>query len=196
MTVDNLEHHYNKQPGDKAYIVLHGIREGINSDLMIQLVEKHLQSKPYISFNFPYITSKQEKPSEGLQEEVAALTQVVDFMLAEGYTELHLIGKSLGGVVTSRFLDTYEPSIGAAIIVTVLGYVVGDVDTKAIGPYLETVIQGSEDRFGSAEIVRQELARAGFGDVSIHEVKGGDHSYRSPDGTDKLKHEAVSYITV
>jgi predicted alpha/beta-hydrolase family hydrolase len=195
MTLDNLEHHYNKLPGDTAYIILHGIREGISDDL-IQLVEKHLQSKPYISFNFPYMTNHQDSPSDGLVDEVAALTRVIDFLISEGYSELHMVGKSLGGVVSSRFLDTYEPSIGLTIMVTILGYVIGDVDTKAVGPYLHTVVQGSEDRFGNAESVRQELASAGFGDVVVHEIKDADHSYRSPDGTDKLKREAVSCVTV
>ena len=64
-----------------------------------------------IGFNFPFC-DREEVNSSGpeLKEEVGALKCVIDFVRSEGYEEIGIIAKSLGGIIASYYLEQYPDS--------------------------------------------------------------------------------------
>lgn len=97
------------------------------------------------------------------------------FLRSEGYEKIVIIAKSLGGIITSYWL---EQNPDENIEVVVLGYVIGSVKTEALKGKLHLVIQGENDRFGNAGAVKDELAKYDI-ETNVLELSKADHSYRN-----------------
>lgn len=191
MQFNNLTHQYSPQPNrETAYLVLHGISEGISSDF-IQAIYNGLaeRGETVLAFNWPYLDAG-GKPSKDLVDEQVALKSATDFLHGEGYTQLRIIAKSLGGIVTSRWLQQFD---GLDVQVGILGYVIGDVMTESLSDKLQVVMQGENDRFGNADAVRSELANRNVTSMVI-EIANADHSYRDPAGQPTHQQEAIEQL--
>lgn len=191
MQFSNLTRQYSPQhTSEAAYVVLHGISEGITSDF-IQSIYKGLAERgdTVLAFNWPYLDAGGE-PSKDLVDEQAALQSVADFLHGEGYTQLRIVAKSLGGIVTSRWLQ--QPD-GLDVQVGILGYVIGDVVTESLTDKLQVIVQGKNDRFGDADAVRSELAKHDVTSTVI-EIANADHSYRNRAGQSTYQPEAIEQL--
>lgn len=192
MQFNELTHQYNAQPNrESAYLVLHGISEGISSDFM-QSIYKGLadRGETVLAFNWPYLDAESE-PSKDLLDERAALQSAVDFLRNEGYTQLHIVAKSLGGIVASRWLEQ-QPS-DLSVEVGIMGYVIGDVTTTALADKLRVVVQGERDRFGNAEAVKHELVRHNI-TATVIDIADADHSYRNQAGEPVSQQQAIEQL--
>lgn len=191
MQFNNLTRQYISQPNSEAaYVVLHGISEGITSDF-IQSIYNGLAQRgdTVMAFNWPYLDGGGE-PSKDLVDEQAALQSVANYLRSEGYTKLRIIAKSLGGIVTSRWLQQQDD---LGVQVGILGYVIGDVVTESLAGKLQVVVQGENDRFGDADAVRSELENHDVTSTVI-EIADADHSYRNQTGEPTHQHEAIEQL--
>jgi predicted alpha/beta-hydrolase family hydrolase len=191
----HLEHHiaFPSQPNQKGVVVLsHGGNNGFDSSL-ITLLKDEFTKKGYISipYNFAYL-SKHEGPSQGLKNELHDLTQIVKGVatLFPGLP-LHLIGKSLGGIVSSWYARDYTSRVAS---VGILGYI-PDKENIDFGNYNGTVniVQGSNDKYGTIDGVRRDLERFHV-PFYIEEILDSDHSYRSVTLGENHEREAVEAL--
>lgn len=192
MEMRNIRYEYQYRPNkERAFMVLHGVSEGIESDFIQNITEAlSRRSETVLALNFPYI-DRGEKPSEGLNHEQSSVQVMMNFLENEGYRDIHIVGKSLGGIVASEWLAHHKSD--ARITTHILSYVIGDVRTRALKGSLQTVIQGENDRYGNAAAVRAELAAHDIS-ATVIEVPGADHSYRDADGQPTLQAEAIDYL--
>jgi predicted alpha/beta-hydrolase family hydrolase len=181
---------YHKQSANRVNVVLHGSGlNGLESPFIASIIESLAQTgQSVFGFNFPYC-ERGEEASSGpeLKEEVEALRQVISSLQNDGY-KITIIGKSLGGIVASFYLDQY-PSEDIELIV--LGYVVGDVKDEAAAPNLKAIIQGENDRFGSPADVKSAL---GVTKAKIITIKDADHSYRNVKKEPQFQDEAIAEL--
>ena len=97
----------------------------------------------------------------------------------------------MGAIVAGKFLKQQNLDYEKCSI-TVLGYVVGGIDIKDFEGNI-TIIQGSEDRFGNIEKIKEDM---GVLDdrVRYFEINGADHSFRDSGGEETYVDEAFSKI--
>ena len=197
MKINDLTFNYYKRKNTKSvYLILHG--SGLNgiNDSFIQNIFSSLQddiSRSIFMFNFLYC-ERGEKGSSGkeLLEEKETLEIVLDFLEKEGYEEIIIIAKSLGGIIVSSYFEGEKhPNIKIKVII--LGMVLGDFLTENLKGKLGLVIQGENDRFGNGEKVKEELQRKGV-NASIVEIKNADHSYRDFNGNPVFQQKAIEEI--
>ena len=192
--LDKLTYKYYRKNSERQIcLVLHGGMAGIESPFISRIISTVADSqKSVFGFNMPYCERNEETASDNLIEEIAALTDVIDFLRKEGYDKITIAAKSLGAIVTSSY---FEKNKAGDIEVVILGYVIGSVKTAAIAPYLKCVIQGELDRFGDRQAVLTEISQAGFGDdIRVIELEGADHSYRSAEGEAECQSLAIDYL--
>lgn len=132
-----------------------------------------LTKNSVICFNFPYCEREEEKSSGGnLKEEVSVLDQVIKYARSEGYAEIKIVAKSLGGIIASYYFNRYPND---KIKIAILGYIPGEIKQKAIQNNLELIIQGENDRYASPPEVKKLVGAS----ISVDEIKNADHSYRN-----------------
>lgn len=167
--------YYHKQSSDHVYLVLHGGGlAGIESPFISDVIQTLVKTgQSVFGLNFPYCERGDETTSgTELLEEVESIRQAVLLLQERGY-DVTIVAKSLGAIAASFYLDQYPDE---DIKLIVLGYVIGDVKTKAIKNNLKLVIQGEYDRFGGMDALANELSDVACA-VSI--IKNADHSYRN-----------------
>jgi len=170
--------YYRKLNSKTVYLVLHGGGpEGIETPFISNIINALTTTgNSVFGFNFPYCERGEESSSgEELTEETTALDQVVQFLRNEGYEKIIIVAKSLGGIITSYWLEQH-PTENVELVV--LGYVIGSVKTSALQNKLRLIIQGENDRFGNARAVEEELATFNI-EADVVEVPKADHSYRN-----------------
>lgn len=170
--------YYHKRDAKTVYLVLHGGGPvGIETPFIANIINALIgQGNSVLGFNFPYCERGEENASGSeLTEEVATLDSVVQFLRSEGYEEIVIVAKSLGGIIASYWLAEH-PNETAEVVI--LGYVIGSVRTKALQGKLRLAIQGENDRFGNADAVKEELAKYTV-EADVAEVYKADHSYRN-----------------
>lgn len=167
--------YYKKNNGKKIYIIVHGSGPvGVETDFIASIFDAVAATKTSaICFNFPYCDREEENSSgPELREEVAALKCVVDFICSEGYKNIGIIAKSLGGIVASYYLEQYPNN---KIKLAILGYIPSDIKQTAIINNLGFVIQGENDRFASPSEIKEIVGSS----TEVVEIKNADHSYRN-----------------
>jgi predicted alpha/beta-hydrolase family hydrolase len=170
--------YYHKLNVKTVYLVLHGGGpEGIETPFISNIINVLAGTgNSVFGCNFPYCERGEENSSgEELTEETATLDEVVQFLRSESYEKIVVVAKSLGGIITSYWLEQHADE---NVEVVVLGYVIGSVKTKTLHGKLRLVIQGENDRFGNAKAVKEELAEHNV-EAEVVEVPKADHSYRN-----------------
>lgn len=169
--------YYRKLNSKVVYLVLHGGGpEGIEAPFISNVIDSLTSTdNSILGFNFPYCERGEENSSgPELLEETEALEKVVQFLRSEGYDKIIIVAKSLGGIVTSYWLEKNNRDVE----VVILGYVIGSVKTASLKNKLRMVIQGENDRFGNAGAVKEELGKYDI-QANVIEVPEADHSYRN-----------------
>lgn len=160
---------------------MHGGSKGIESQFIKKIFEICRQLKhTTLAFNFPYLEKGRENSSgPELKEEINTLKSMLKMSNFKQFTHIRLIGKSLGGIVASYYLNSLSAKERKLYEVIVLGYVTGEIKLKQFNGKI-TVIQGEIDKFGSIDLVKKDLAGSLSQETVYYEVKGADHSYRDP----------------
>lgn len=180
MELPNMKYFQNKQ-AKTLDVVLHGSSHGMNSSLIAKIIEASKnQGNSVIAFNFPYF-ERGEKKSSGpeLVEEIEALQSVLNHCMAKSYDNIRLIGKSLGGIVAGQYLSNLDSSQSEKYTLIIFGYVIGYENLKTF-PGKIIIVQGSKDKFGDIESVKNDLQGSASKDITYLSIEGADHSYRDP----------------
>ena len=167
--------YYRKNDSKKIYIILHGGGPvGVETDFISSIFNAVSSTKnSVLCFNFPYCERGEESSSgPELKEEIATLKRVVEYVKNQGYNEIYLIAKSLGGIIASYYLKQ-NPS--DKIKMAILGYIPNEIQQDDIAENLALVIQGEKDRFASPAEVSNLVKNS----TTVFEIKNADHSYRN-----------------
>lgn len=178
-TINDLEYEYYRHPANNtAFMLLHGVRGGIDEAyILTTYAGLKERNDTVLALNFPYMTRKEERTAITFDEELLTIQIGYDFLKSNGIEKVHMIGKSMGGIVMSHWLNSH-PSV-TDVSASIMGYIPGpgNMITPALKGRLQVVVQGEYDRYASPEEIRSELL--------AHEVNGevitipnADHSYR------------------
>lgn len=173
-----------------AMILAHGAGAGQTSAFMVRaardLAERGLT---VATFDFPYITAGRKVPDRAPVLEDAWRSAIKAFLPTIGTLPLFIGGKSMGGRIASQVAS--QGDAGKLSGLVFFGYPLHppgkpeqrrDVHLPAISePML--FIQGGRDPFGTGDEIRALLPR--LQRAQLHEVIGGDHSFKVPGGKTK-----------
>ncbi len=178
MNISSLKFVENKS--DTLDVLLHGSKGGMNYSLMQKIEDVCIkQGHSVANFNFPYFERGEEQSSgPELKEELETLKSVLNECNSKEYKHTRLIGKSLGAIIASYYLKSLQKEEQSKYSVVVFGYVTGSIDLKSFDGKID-IIQGEKDKFGSMEVVKNDLKTAVSKDINYFEIKNADHSYRN-----------------
>lgn len=173
-------------------VILHGGSLGIDSLFIQKLFNSSKEpGNSVVAFNFPYIEKREENSSgPELKEELETLQNILDFCKYKTYNKVRLLGKSLGGIVASFYLDKLPTKESKRFSIIVLGYVTGGLKLKNFKGKI-SVIQGEKDKFGGIEAVKNDLKGVQSKDLRFFEVAEADHSYRDPKTKEPIYEDRV-----
>jgi predicted alpha/beta-hydrolase family hydrolase len=191
--MDEFDHKYSpKQDSRYAFLLLHGIHEGLDSRFMSDIFEACSETNTTLAIDFPYLHRDGGKPTKGLIEEQQVVNEAYEILRRVQLAPVYIIAKSLGGIVASQWIEqrSPEPDVQLAI----LGYVLHDgVQTAALKDHLQVVIQGENDRFGNSQAIRNELADFEV-KAQVIGIPGADHSYRNDKGQPAYEQAAIEQL--
>ncbi len=184
--------HYYDSSAKTLDVILHGGSHGLDSSLIQKVFEtSEKKGNSVIAFNFPYFERGEEQSSgEQLLEELDTLKEILSIAQSDNYLTIRLIGKSLGGIVASYWLNSLSKERREKYEVVILGYVTGSVLLKEFEGKI-TIIQGEKDKFGDISIVKKDLESANSNQIEYHEIEGADHSYRVPETKEPIYEDKV-----
>lgn len=173
--------HFHNSKASVLDIILHGRSGGINSSFMQKLFQySKNRSNSVIMFNFPFLERGEENSSgPELKEELEMLRKMLSIANHDKFNHIRLIGKSLGGIVASSYLNNLSNKEKKLYEVIILGYVTGYVNLKNFTGKI-TIIQGEKDRFGNIEVVKKDMDGARSQSITYHQISNADHSFRDP----------------
>ena len=180
-------------------IVAHGAGAGQTSPFMVRaaaaLAERGITAA---TFDFPYITAGRSVPDRAPVLEAAWREAIDEARTRIGAGPLFIGGKSMGGRIASHVASQGGERRSAGLVF--LGYPLHppgkpdqrrDAHLPAIGePML--FIQGGRDPFGTGDEIR--ALAASLQHATLHEIAGGDHSFKVPGGKAKQEPAFVDVI--
>jgi len=173
--------HFHNSTAQTLDVILHGGSVGIDTPFMQKVFQVSKdKGNSVIMFNFPYL-ERGEDHSSGpkLKEELSTLKKMLGIAGASEFTHICLIGKSLGGIVASFYLDSLDFEEKKRYEVIILGYVTGDVKLEGFGGKI-TIIQGEKDKFGDIDVVKKDLQDAVLRNIAYYQIPNADHSFWDP----------------
>lgn len=181
MNLPNFKYFHNNK-ANTLDVVLHGSSGGMDSSLVNKIIDASRKNgNSVVVFNFPFFDRGEEKSSgPELIEEIDTLQTVLDYCQSEKFKNIRLIGKSLGGCIAGSFLKKIDNNQLNKYSLIIFGYDIGYIDLKAF-PGKIVVIQGSKDKFGDIEAVKNDMVGAVSKKITYLSVEGADHSYRVPE---------------
>jgi len=161
-------------------ILAHGAGAGQTHPFMTAMV-RGLAARDIAvtTFDFPYMRERRRVPDKAPVLE-ASFREVIERVRAEGEGPLFIGGKSMGGRMATHMAAQGVEGVAGVVA---LGYPLHppgkpqqlrDAHLPAIEiPLL--IVQGERDTFGTPDELQPVLARM-KADVTLHVVRGGDHS--------------------
>jgi len=195
MTLPNFKYFFSNK-AEVLDVVLHGGSQGMDSGFISKITEaSRKEGNSVVAFNFPYIERGEENSSgPELLEEIDALQNVLDYCQSEKYKNIRLIGKSLGGVVAAAYLKKLTSDQMKRYIAIIFGYDIGYIDIKDFSGKI-VIIQGSKDKFGDIDAVKQDNSGSISKDITYISIEGADHSYRVPETKEPIyEDEAIKAV--
>jgi predicted alpha/beta-hydrolase family hydrolase len=184
---------YPSELAKAALVLAHGAGAGQMSQFMVQAARGFgARGVTAATFDFPYITAGRKIPDRAPVLERAWRDAIDAARTGIGNLPLFIGGKSMGGRIASHVAAQGGQMLRGLVF---LGYPLHppgrpeqrrDAHLPAIQePML--FVQGSKDAFGSAAEIQALLPTLRH--ASLHEIAGGDHSFKVPGG--KTKQEPV-----
>lgn len=177
---------------DKLDVILHGGSQGIDSTLIQKIFDSSKEKgNSVLAFNFPYLEIGTEKSSgPGLKEKLESLQTMLEYVNYKEYLSVRLIAKSLGGIIASFYLNQLSGEERKRFSVVILGYITGEVKLKKFKGQI-TIIQGEKDKFGDINVVKNDFKDTNLKEIKFLEVRGADHSYRTPETKEPVYEDEV-----
>lgn len=180
-------------PSDKpiaGFVFAHGAGAGQMSSFMLEaargLASRHITTA---TFDFPYITAGRKVPDRAPVLEQAWREAIEAARSRMRDLPLFIGGKSMGGRIASHVAS--QGGSGPLAGLVFFGYPLhppGKPDQRRdahlpaiVEPML--FIQGSKDPFGTGDEIRALVASLKH--ATLHEIAGGDHSFKVPGGKAK-----------
>ena len=180
-------------PAGKAFaalIVAHGAGAGQTSPFLVRgataLAERGITAA---TFDFPYMAAGRSAPDRAPVLETAWRAAIDAARSRVGSLPLFIGGKSMGGRIASHVAS--QGGSGPLAGLVFFGYPLhppGKPDQRRdahlpaiVEPML--FIQGSKDPFGTGDEIRALVASLKH--ATLHEIAGGDHSFKVPGGKAK-----------
>ncbi|BCX14331.1 MAG: dienelactone hydrolase [Patescibacteria group bacterium] len=184
--------HFHNSKATTLDVILHGGSGGINSPFMQKLFESSKgKGNSVIMFNFPFLERGDDHSSgPELKEELEVLRKMLSIAGFDKFSHIRLIGKSLGGIIASYYLNSLTDEEKKLYEVIVLGYVTGEVKLNEFTGKI-TIIQGEKDKFGSIEVVKKDMDGAISQSITYHQISNADHSYRNPETKQPIYEDKV-----
>jgi predicted alpha/beta-hydrolase family hydrolase len=179
------------------FVILHGGGAGIADPFLQKIYDRIISAnQSYIAIQMSFI-DRGESSSSGAEtlREIEEVQIVLNQIKLLNYNHIHFIGKSLGGLVLQRFIAQSPLLNTSKTNLTILGYLVGDVDVSHFKGNLH-IIQGENDPYGTPEAVQKDLDNSLSTSVKLDIIPNGDHSYRSDKKEPIYQDEAVSLIQI
>jgi predicted alpha/beta-hydrolase family hydrolase len=176
----------------RAVLVLaHGAGAGQKSPFMVRfargMAERGISAA---TFDFPYMEARRKVPDRAPVLEARWREAVEEARAAFEELPLFIGGKSMGGRIASHLAAQKCPGLSGLVF---LGYPLHppgkpeqrrDAHLPSIAePML--FVQGSRDPFGTAAEIAALLPSLPH--ATLHEVPGGDHSFKAPGGKDTIE---------
>ena len=177
----NTKYHFNPK-SDNLDVILHGGSQGIDSSFILKLFEaSEKEGNSVVAFNFPYLERGDDHSSgaEVVEEReiVASILESCDY---RKYKTIRILGKSLGAIIAAKYFESLAKSEVGPFSITVLGYDVGQIGLKKF-PGNILIVQGSKDKYGDIEVVKNDLRGAISKNIKYLSVEDADHSFRVPE---------------
>ena len=189
---------YNFTPNSQQLVILtHGASEGIDSDFMQKAIHKvKTPQNSVLTIQMPY-KDRGESQSSGkeLLDELGATQKAIDFVDYNQFTSLRFIGKSLGGIIFSNYLNQAPKEIQNKSSITVLGYIYGDAVIPAHIKNM-TIIQGEYDKYGTPDQIQTEIVNSKNPSIKLVIIDKADHSYRDIDKNPTYQDEAIERLII
>lgn len=189
--------YHNKFNSKKLFIIVHGGGAGIGDPFLGKIYNRIISAnQSYVAIQMSFI-DRGESSSSGVEtlREIEEVQTVLDQINPSNIENICFIGKSLGGLVLQRFITQSTIFNDPKTHLTILGYLVGDVDVSQFKGKLH-VIQGENDLYGTPEAVRKDLDNSQSAYVKLDIIANGDHSYRNDKKEPIYQDEAVSLIQI
>ena len=152
------------------------------------------------TFDFPYMTARRKVPDRAPVLEQAWRSAIESARAHFGDLPLFIGGKSMGGRIATHVAA--QKSGGTLSGVILLGYPLhppGKPEQRR-DAHLPNIsepmlfVQGERDTFGGAGEIRDLLPR--LQSATVHEIPGGDHSFRVPGGKARQQAVLVEVLTI
>jgi predicted alpha/beta-hydrolase family hydrolase len=177
-------------------IVVHGSSKGIESSLLLKIKDKLSSEKQsFIFIEMPFIQN-QTKFSDDLEEETDYVEQILNQIDITKYTNLHFIGKSIGGMILHLYCTKHtELFLKYNINFTALGYLTRWYNPGELNYSFIQIIQGENDENGKLKKIETVLSRTSK-NYKIYIIQGADHSYKNHLGDYAFEDIAVDKILI
>jgi len=189
-------------PADKpaaALVLAHGAGAGQTSAFMIDaargMASRNISTA---TFDFPYITAGRKVPDRAPVLEQAWRDAIDAGRPRLGGLPLFIGGKSMGGRIASQVAA--QGGVGSLAGLIFFGYPLHPPGRpeQMRDAHLPDIrepmlfIQGSRDAFGARDEIQALLPR--LQRATLHDIEGGDHSFRVPGGKSKQEETIVGVL--
>lgn len=216
----NIRHLLDKpeNPTNKAAIILPGVSGKVITDSKYQTLVKELIKSNYACLRLEIWKSKEDLDNKSFEYLISDLKKAIDFLSSQGYQEINLIGKSLGGAVILVYtiknqdqriksIITWAPAIGYSDISNLqlfykkkfkeygegMAIKLSPEDLKEVKS--ETlIINGKSDNiipYQNSESLVNSIKNA-----ELHLIPEADHSYTQENWFEEVKVETIKFIKI
>jgi len=178
---------YSSEKPVAALVLAHGAGAGQLSSFMIEAGKGFAaRGITTATFDFPYMTARRKIPDRAPILEQAWRDAVEAARAKFNRLPMFIGGKSMGGRMSTHVAA--QKGVAAISGILLLGYPLhppGRPDQRRDAHLPDIAepmlfIQGGKDTFGTGEEIRALLPR--LQRATLHEIAGGDHSFRVPGG--------------
>ncbi|MGI5826398.1 MAG: alpha/beta family hydrolase [Patescibacteria group bacterium] len=174
--------YFYKSGSKQLDVVLPGFDAGIKLPLMQEVIALSKEKgHSVLSFDYLFFERGDEKSSGmELPEERQTLEDLLNFVQAEQFDHICLIGKSLGGITASFFLRDLPDEEKKRYSLIILGCVKESVDLTAF-PGRVVIVQGGADKHGDIEAVKNLYIGKTSAKVEYYGISGASHGFSDPE---------------
>jgi uncharacterized protein len=189
---------YRGENAFAALVLAHGAGAGQLSSFMVEAARGFAtRGVSTATFDFPYITARRKVPDRAPVLEQAWREAIASARDELGALPLFIGGKSMGGRIATHVAA--QKNVGPVNGVVLLGYPLhppGRAEQRRDAHLPDVAepmlfVQGEKDAFGGTGELTALLPR--LQRATLHEIPGGDHSFRVPGGKGKQQ-EAFEQI--
>jgi uncharacterized protein len=189
---------YRGENAFAALVLAHGAGAGQLSSFMVEAARGFAtRGVSTATFDFPYITARRKVPDRAPVLEQAWREAIASARAELDALPLFIGGKSMGGRIATHVAA--QKNVGPVNGVVLLGYPLhppGRAEQRRDAHLPDVAepmlfVQGEKDAFGGTGELTALLPR--LQRATLHEIPGGDHSFRVPGGKGKQQ-EAFEQI--